>query len=114
MYGSNPFWKILNVILIIAGIIGVLQPAFSEGGGIYHVFALLFEPHFTLEFIFKWLLLIFLVFCTYVFVIDEIFHRIPVTIIHADVELKFLTLDGSYRRRPFPRVPNGIAMDFHW
>jgi hypothetical protein len=94
MFGYS-IGRIFNVVLLLAAIIGILQPAFSGNVGLTQIILALFEPQWTQEFLMKWLLVLAFGALLYSLIIGIIFKNIPITIIWTRIDVTFNSGDGS-------------------
>jgi hypothetical protein len=90
------FGRIANLALIVGTLIGILEPAFShENIGLTQIVLSLFEPHWTQQFLMRWLLALTFIASCYSLATGIIFRNIPITIIWTRVQVRFMDEFGE-------------------
>lgn len=87
--------NIISIVFFIGTGIGILYPAVTDEKGLTQIIVSLFQPEWTQEFVFRWLLVLMFSCSAYVLIIAYIFRRTPITILRSDFEMKFESADGS-------------------
>ncbi len=87
-----------GVVLFIAGIIGILHPAFVDDKSLTQIVVSLFQPDLTPGFISRWLAVLLVALLAYIYAVDRMFREVPVTVMRTDVDIEFINPDGSQVR----------------
>jgi hypothetical protein len=87
----------LEFILLIAGIAGIIFPAFLEAPrpGPWELVTSLFHPTLTYVFVARWLSVIFILLAIYIRFVRWIYKPLPISVIWTRVDLRYLNSDGS-------------------
>lgn len=106
------FWRTLEFILTIAGIAGIIFPAFLEAPRptISEAIVSLFHPALTFIFVARWLSIIPILLAIYIAIIRWIYRDLPISIIWMRVDVYFSKADGSeikFERRQALRANQG-------
>ena len=90
------FWRGLNIILLLAGVAGILYPSFIEPRvGFTQAFLSLFHPDASFAFAMRWLLAILFLIALYAFILGRMYRGIPITVLSSAITIKYMTPDGS-------------------
>jgi hypothetical protein len=91
------FWHTFELILTIAGIAGIIFPAFLESPrpGFWEAIESLFHPTLTFVFVARWLSILPILLAIYIAVIRWIYRDLPISIIWMRVDVYFASADGS-------------------
>jgi hypothetical protein len=91
--------NVLAFVLLMATVIGILQPAYSTDISLTHILLSLFHPAWTQEFLMRWLLVIGFISACYLIMLQFIYRNIPITVVSTEIVTTFGANGSGVQKR---------------
>ncbi|WP_158814544.1 hypothetical protein [Methylocapsa sp. S129] len=92
----GPFAKLLNWAFLVAGVIGLIYPAFLEPPqSLTQIITSLLHPELTAAFALRWLCVVIVGACIYMLAIRSMYFHRPITIVESKIKYTFFDNRGS-------------------
>jgi len=90
------FGAVFSAAVFIAGVAGIVYPAFIEGPAGTHppsptqiVVGLFLEPHLTLAYFMRILCLVVVLISAYIWIVERMYRNLPITVVQTKVKMDF-------------------------
>jgi hypothetical protein len=114
---ESRYGHLLNWVILIAGIVGIIYPAFvDEKQSLTQIIISLFDPKPTLGFAMRWLSVFLIVGGAYILVTSWAYRNLPISVIWTRLDIHFENADGSrvrvQRQQTFRANQPGVTAYF--